>query len=76
MIQNYLIQQEIGKKICLNIFEKSLVSNAKSEGIFFLKLVSNDSKSPNSVRNAKKKFLVAVEIGGERRRRRSRRLFF
>ncbi len=38
------------------------------------KLVSYDSKSPNSARNAKKNFfLVATEIGGERR---SRRRFF
>ena len=40
------------------------------------KFVSNDSKSPNSARNEKKKFLVAAEIGGERRRRWSHRLFF
>ena len=46
--------------------------------IFWKKnMVSNDSKLPNSARNAKKKFfLVAAENGGGRRERRSRRRFF
>ena len=39
-------------------------------------MVSNDSKLPNSARNAIKKFfLVAAENGGGRRERRSRRRF-
>ena len=40
-------------------------------------MVSNDSKLPNSARNAIKKFfLAAAENGGERRERRTRRRFF
>ena len=39
-------------------------------------MVSNDSKLPNSARNAIKVFFVAAENGGGRREQRSRRRFF
>ena len=53
------------------IFWKITSVKCKNWGNFFSKkkLVSNDSKSPNSARNAKK-------IGGERRRQWSCRLFY
>ena len=51
MLQEYLIQRKIATKK-FKFLEKLQVSNTKTKEIFFKKkMVSNDSKSPNSARN-------------------------
>ena len=59
-----------------------LTSNPAGDLVIFFKfskknnMVSNDSKLPNSARNAIQVFFVAAENGGGRREQRSRRRFF
>ncbi len=75
MLQECLIRRKIAKKI--QFFEK-LGTSVKCKNLeFFFQKKSWSHMIPNRliVEKCKKIFLVAAEIGGERRRRRSRRRF-